>query len=285
MKLYTGTKNSPFALDVELDGSSLHYSARSVMQSEFVGDPNKIHPNGANYFDQSLVLEWRGDFGVYGEPVYQRTINLEALRQHPEFGDHASFMLYAPVGIVERLEVNRALFTQTPNLYAMTLASKTDAQAYHATVIQCHPLGHILVPLRSSPTSEWTIGFNVFDPVLIKGTGGIVVVPSTTLAVVRDETLPVVRFMVGEAAVVPAGGELTVNFRLETADGAPITCREAEVYLESTAGYLVARRVQTVNGEGSTTFRPDGLSPGERVKIKCGFKYFSGTDDYVVTVA
>ena len=41
MKLYTGNKNSPFALDVALDGSRLSYSVRPIMQREFVGDPTK----------------------------------------------------------------------------------------------------------------------------------------------------------------------------------------------------------------------------------------------------
>jgi hypothetical protein len=48
---------------------------------------------------------------------------------------------------------------------------------------------------------------------------------------------------------------------------------------------LVQRRVKTVGGAGTATFRADGLSVGERLKIKCGFKLFAGTDDLFVTVA
>lgn len=284
MKLYTGNKNPPFALDVALDGSRLSYSVRPIMQREFVGDPAKDHPGGGKHFDQSLITEWRGDFGVFGEPIYQRTLDLQAFQQHPEFSDHASFMLYAPVGRMERSAAPEGVYVQTPNLYVATLASKMDAQSYHASVLQTHPLGHILVPFKSSPLEDWCLGFNVFDPVLIKAGRGIEVVPAITLALVREETLPVVRFVGGPSTEVAASEELSIEIRLETPEGVPITDRDAEVYLEATAGYLVGRRIKTLGGQGSTSFRPDGMAAGENAKIKVGFKYFSGTDDLMVNV-
>jgi hypothetical protein len=284
MKLYTGNKNPPFALDVALDGSRVSFSVRLIMQREFVGDPAKDHPSGGRYFDQALITEWRGDFGVFGGPIYQRTLDLQTFLQHPEFSDHCSFMLYAPVGLMERSGASEGVYTQTPNLYVATLATKMDAQAYHASVLQTHPLGHILVPFRSSPLEDWSLGFNVFDPVLIKAGRGIEVVPAITLALVREETLPVVRFVGGPSAEVAASGELSIEFRLETPEGVLITDRDAEVYLEATAGYLVGRRIKTVGGQGVTSFRPDGMAVGENAKIKVGFKYFSGTDDLMVNV-
>ncbi len=284
MKLYTGNKNPPFALDVALDGSRVSFSVRPIMQREFVGDPAKDHPSGGRYFDQALITEWRGDFGGFGGHIYQRTLDLQTFLQHPEFSDHCSFMLYAPVGLMERSGASEGVYTQTPNLYVATLATKMDAQAYHASVLQTHPLGHILVPFRSSPLEDWSLGFNVFDPVLIKAGRGIEVVAAITLALVREETLPVVRFVGGPSAGVAASDELSIEFRLETPEGVPITDRDAEVYLEATAGYLVGRRIKTVNGHGFTSFRPDGMAAGENAKIKVGFKYFSGTDDLMVNV-
>jgi hypothetical protein len=284
MKLYIGNKNSPFALDVTLDGKRLTFSVRSIMQREFVGNPANDHPNGGKYFDQSLIREWRGDFGVFGEPIYQRMLDLETLSQHAEFSDHASFMLYAPVGRMERLTALESVYLQTPNLYVATVASKIDAQAFHASVLQTHPIGHILVPFKSSPLEDWTMGFNVFSPELVKTSRNIEVIPAITLALVRDETLPVVRFLGGPSMNVSAGGGVSIDFRLETSDGDPIKDRDAEVYLESTAGYLVARRVRTSGGSGSTVFRPGGMATGDVAKIKVGFKYFSGTDDLLVNV-
>lgn len=284
MKLYTGNKNSPFALDVSLNESVLNFIIRSVMQREFVGNPTQDHPNGGKYFDQALITEWRGDFGVFGEPVHQRTIDLETLRQHSEFSDHASFMLYAPVGRMERSSTPDGFYLQTPNLYAATLASKMDAQAFHASVLQTHPLGHVLVPFKTSPLEEWTLGFNVFTSELVKANRNIQVIPSITLALVREETLPIVRFMGDSSVTCMASEELPIDFRLETPEGVPITDRDAEIYLESTAGYLVSRRVKTVNGQGSTTFKPDGMSTGDAAKIKVGFKLFTGTADLMVNV-
>jgi hypothetical protein len=284
MKLYIGNKNPPFALDVSLDSTQLSYSVRAIMQKEFVGDPTKEHPNGGKFFDQSLITEWRGEFGVFGEPIYQRTLDLDSFRQHPEYSDHASFMLYAPVGVMERYETPTGFFVQTPNLYVATLASKMDAQAFHASVLQTHPIGHILVPFKSSPIDDWTLGFNVFSPELVKASRNIEVIPAITLALVREETLPVVRFVGGPSINVSASGEVSIDFQLETPDGDPIEDRDAEVYLESTAGYLVARRVRTSGGSGCTVFRPSGMATGDVAKIKVGFKYFSGTDDLLVNV-
>jgi hypothetical protein len=284
MKLYIGNKNPPFALDVSLDSTQLSYSVRAIMQKEFVGDPTKEHPNGGKFFDQSLITEWRGEFGVFGEPIYQRTLDLDSFRQHPEYSDHASFMLYAPVGVMERYETPTGFFVQTPNLYVATLASKMDAQAFHASVLQTHPIGHILVPFKSSPIDDWTLGFNVFSPELVKASHNIEVIPAITLALVREETLPVVRFVGGPSINVSASEEVSIDFKLETPDGDPIEDRDAEVYLESTAGYLVARRVRTSGGSGCTVFRPSGMATGDVAKIKVGFKYFSGTDDLLVNV-
>ena len=83
---------------------------------------------------------------------------------------------------------------------------------------------------------------------------------------------------------VSASGEVSIDFQLEIPDGDPIEGRDAEVYLESTAGYLVARRVRTSGGSGCTVFRPSGMATGDVAKIKVGFKYFSGTDDLLVNV-
>jgi hypothetical protein len=274
MKLYIGNKNPPFALDVSLDATQLSFSVRPIMQREFVGDPSKDHANGGKFFDQSLITEWRGDFGVFGDPLYQRTLDLDSLRQHPEYSDHASFMLYAPVGVMERYGTPSGFFQHTPNLYVATLASKMDAQAFHASVLQTHPIGHILVPFISSPAEDWTLGFNVFAPELVKASRNIEVVPAITL----------VRFVGGPSIKVSASEEVSIDFQLETPDGQPIEDRDAEVYLESTAGYLVARRVRTSGGSGCTVFRPDGMATGDVAKIKVGFKYFSGTDDLLVNV-
>lgn len=284
MKLYTGNKNTPFALDVSLDGATLSYSIRAIMQREFVGDPTRRHPNGGLYFDESRVTEWRGDYAVFGDPIHERSINVEALRQHPDFGDHAAFMLYAPVGVAADQPSRESFYAQTPNLYAMTISSKMDAQAYHATVLQSHPLGQVLVPLRSSPIWDWSLGFNVYDPILLRVSGDLEIVPAITLVLVREETLPVVRFIGGPEATVAASDELSISFRLETPDGSPIVDQEAEVFLDATGGYLVARRVTTVGGVGRTTFRPDGLASGASAKIKVGFKLFSGTDDLTVAI-
>ena len=278
MKIYLATKNTPFALDVSLEGAVLTYKIYEAMGRKQIGDPEGEDINGRKYAD--LITEWRGDYGVFGELLHERSINLEVLRHHAEFGDHASFMLYAPKGFGSD-GMRNSLFQQTPNLYVATIATKMDAQAYHATVVQAHPIGHILVPLKASPTSDWSIGFNVADPVLVKVQGDLQPEPCVTLAMVREETLPVVKF----TGNTETSNGVEIGFQIQTPDGTPIANYNAEVFIEATAGYVRDRRVMTVDGAGSTLFRPDGLASGSKAKIKVGFKHFSGTDDWVVTVA
>jgi len=278
MKTYLATKNTPFALDVLLEGAVLTYKIYESKERQQIGDLNGEDINGRKYVD--LITEWRGDYAVFSELLHERSINLEVLRQHAEFGDRASFMLYAPNGFASD-GMRNMLFQQTPNLYVATIATKMDAQAYHATVVQAHPVGHILIPLKTSPTSDWSIGFNVADPVLAKMDGDLQPEPCVTLAMVREETLPVVKF----TGNTETANGIKIDFQIQNPDGTPITGHNAEVFIEATSGYIRDRRVMTVNGAGSTLFRPDGLVSGSSLKIKVGFKHFSGTDDLVMTVA
>ena len=86
------------------------------------------------------------------------------------------------------------------------------------------------------------------------------------------------------SATVEAGGTVVVDFHLCNEDLSQIKDRDAEVYLDVTAGTLSKYRVETQEGKGSVIFRALDLVSGDVAKIKCGFKFFTGTDDFFVQV-
>jgi len=59
---------------------------------------------------------------------------------------------------------------------------------------------------------------------------------------------------------------------------------EARVYLESSAGYLPQRQVDIRNGTGSFALMALGLSAGDRIKLKLGWRNFSGATEKIITV-
>lgn len=59
---------------------------------------------------------------------------------------------------------------------------------------------------------------------------------------------------------------------------------ETKVYLEAHAGYLPHRQVEIRNGVGGFPLMALGLSPGDKIKLKVGWRNFSGADEKIITV-
>ncbi len=82
---------------------------------------------------------------------------------------------------------------------------------------------------------------------------------------------------------VAAGSEATLTVRIEDVNGEPIN-RTATVYLEAVAGVLSKSRVVAEGGVATFPVYATGLAPGEKVRVKVGWKYFAGVDDLTVAV-
>ena len=59
---------------------------------------------------------------------------------------------------------------------------------------------------------------------------------------------------------------------------------DAQVYLESSAGYLPRRRVTISGGSASFPLLALGLNAGDRIKLKVGWRNYSGADEKIVTI-
>jgi hypothetical protein len=80
-----------------------------------------------------------------------------------------------------------------------------------------------------------------------------------------------------QQTTVTAGDDITVN----------ITCGDdiETVYLEPITGYLPKTRVNITNKTGSFVIKTDGLTSGDIVSVKLGYKYFTGAAVFTKTLA
>lgn len=56
------------------------------------------------------------------------------------------------------------------------------------------------------------------------------------------------------------------------------------VEVEATAGYLAHRVVELRNGTATFTISALGLSPGEQIKLKAGWRNYPGAVEKIITV-
>ena len=93
--------------------------------------------------------------------------------------------------------------------------------------------------------------------------------------------MPGVR-LTGGGGPIKAGGSSNVEVALVDADAkadATPLLRSTTLYLEETAGFLPKRRIAVQNGTASFNVLATGLDPGDRFKVKVGFRNFSGVLD------
>lgn len=76
----------------------------------------------------------------------------------------------------------------------------------------------------------------------------------------------------------------TVSIECQMLDGTLRTDCQSEVFLEAVAGYLPKTRVKLTNGVGSFKVGSLGLTSGDTVRVKAGWRYVPGLGDASITV-
>lgn len=66
--------------------------------------------------------------------------------------------------------------------------------------------------------------------------------------------------------------------------GQPLDETGPQVHLESHEGYLPKRRIKLVNGSGTARIGALGLSPGDRLHLKAGWRYYPGLAEAEITI-
>ncbi len=63
-----------------------------------------------------------------------------------------------------------------------------------------------------------------------------------------------------------------------------ITDHSVRLYLETNAGYLPHRQVFTKDGVANFNLMALGLEPGDKIKLKVGWRNYSGADEKIIAV-
>lgn len=83
---------------------------------------------------------------------------------------------------------------------------------------------------------------------------------------------------------VAAGDSVELVSRLTSSGGKRITGVDTEFFLEATGGYLPLRRIAAPSGEARFDVAALANRPGDRFKIKIGFRHVSGLAEHELTV-
>lgn len=248
------------------------------LETAFPTEDNKYNLNNA-YFqtDNSTVFY----------PITERvSVNLADFQSRADYSDHSAYVL-----TIELLEEFRERYVgliptgklgQTYNIISSTIASKDHPFSAFKAAGGVRLLT-LLVPFKESSLDDLILVASVTDPGLVKVNPPQEVIVETNTTPGNFPHLPKVYFR-NNTASVSADGTVDLEFFLAHSDKTPITDRDATVFLKTQGGRLNKLEIKTTNGVGVVKFIPEYLTAGDRIKVSCGFKYFSGTDDCLVTI-
>lgn len=92
------------------------------------------------------------------------------------------------------------------------------------------------------------------------------------------------RPVISGPSTISAGGSGNFDVQLQSSEGDAISL-PSDIYLEATAGNLSRARVTLSDaGVGSFVVFAAGLQPGDKIKLKSGFRYFPGAFEKIVDV-
>lgn len=95
--------------------------------------------------------------------------------------------------------------------------------------------------------------------------------------------LPSLRLLGPDTIAAGQSAAFTVEL-FERNTGALITDSSPRIYLEASAGYLAQRQVYIAGGSATAGLTALGLEAGETIKLKVGWRHFSGAAEKIVTV-
>ncbi|CAA7620611.1 hypothetical protein [Magnetospirillum sp. SS-4] len=163
------------------------------------------------------------------------------------------------------------------NRFAETAITRRDREESPRNM-ETAPL-HVYVPFLSSTFAECALHIMTHPdwPLIIDHSPVEQEVEAT-----RSAVLP--RIEATNALQVAADGYASVPVRLVDQQGELLSSAACDLYLAETGGYLPKRRVRAVDGKAWFKVGALGLDPGDTVKIKLGFRHFSGLADINVEV-
>lgn len=121
------------------------------------------------------------------------------------------------------------------------------------------------------------VGLKVF----IEGSGAVIPQPIPD-DIDTPHTYPTL--VLSAPSTIAEDAYATVSIECQMLDGTLRTDCQSEVFLEAVAGYLPKTRVKLVDGIGSFKVGSLGLTAGDTVRVKAGWRYVPGLGDVSITV-
>ena len=207
-------------------------------------------------------------------------VNISELRKRYDWCDHQTYFV----------AVHAGAFLPVFALYPETLPNRETAVDY-AQRLKRNLLVGINVPFAR--VNDATVGDDaLFITVNLnaQATGTNIQVDENCALVwsdaassgaVRTMAFPFIH--VQAPASVPVGGSASIELRIENVAG-QLLDREAVVYLEAVSGLVPFVRVSAVHGLATVPVSAAGMSAGDEIRVKFGWKYFPGVEDARIAV-
>ena len=225
---------------------------------------------------------------VFGPITERIAVKFNDFRARSDFADSAEYAL--PIDFLDDFNLkfnfrsrNISKDHQLFNIIQTSSASKESPIDLYGRTVGSKFIS-IQVPFESSPNEDWFIHLNLPDKELLKVSPESQIIDVDGRGLVTHQFLPIVKFN-NTTASVAEDGTVDLSFQLfDPITNSNITTTETKVYLKTTGGRLSKQVVQTVGGAGTVKFIPEYLSASDTIKVSCGFKYFSGTGDCLITI-
>ena len=206
-------------------------------------------------------------------------LDIDALLDRAEWSDHGNWLF--PLSTPYSAGTAGLPFTPY-NRFPVSLASKMLAPRHLAVAGVNLPM-QIYVPFRTCDFTECSFRLTLHPDYGLAGD----LDPGAEhtfedIPKIGRRALPSLRL--DAPATLASNETVAVNLRVVDSRGRLVGDVAPEVYLESTGGYLPHRRVRVENGAGSFRITALGLEPGERFRIKAGYRHFSGVAEAEIAV-
>lgn len=214
-----------------------------------------------------------GDAGL--SLIESVVVNVGDLRKRYDWCDHQTYFV----------AVHAGAFLPVFALYPETLSNRETAVNY-AQRLKRNLLVGINVPFASSTDDELFITVNLNAQatdanIQVDEHSTLVWSEAASSGAVRTMAFPFIH--VQAPASVPAGGSASIELRIEDVAG-QLLDRDAVVYLEAVSGLVPFTRVRVEHGLASVPVSAAGMSAGDEIRVKFGWKYFPGAEDARIAV-
>lgn len=237
-------------------------------------DPASSQLNVSLYLPEA-VAEELPDISPSLQLIGSASVNISGLRARYDWCDHQTYFL----------AVHAGAFLPVFALYPETLPNRETAVDY-AQRLKRNLLVGINVPFAAASDDDLFITVNLNAQAT---DANIEVDEHCTLTwseaassgAVRTMNFPFIQ--VQAPASIFAGGNAAIQLRIEDVAG-QLLDRDAVVYLESVSGLVPFTRVRAQGGLATVPVSAAGMSAGDEIRVKFGWKYFPGAEEARIAV-